>query len=94
MSGDETKNSQSESASVPEQSGPSWISQQVEFTVKELRETLRDRRTIITLMVMPLLLYPLLGFGLRFVALQQSDESNVQYRIAIATEAEVAWFPK
>ena len=28
---------------------------------KELREILRDRRTIVTLVLMPLLLYPLLG---------------------------------
>ncbi len=27
--------------------------QQIEFTRKEIRETLRDRRTIVTLMVMP-----------------------------------------
>jgi ABC-2 type transport system permease protein/sodium transport system permease protein len=30
---------------------------------KELTEILRDRRTIVTLVVMPLLLYPLLGIG-------------------------------
>ena len=29
--------------------------------LKELREILRDRRTIITLVVMPLLIYPLLA---------------------------------
>lgn len=32
---------------------------------KELREILRDRRTIITLVLMPLLLYPILGFAFR-----------------------------
>lgn len=31
------------------------------FSRKELRESLRDRRTLITLMLMPLLVYPLLG---------------------------------
>jgi len=31
------------------------------LTLKELREILRDRRTIITLVLMPLLVYPLLG---------------------------------
>src|SRR5262245_58345155 len=30
---------------------------------KELMEILRDRRTIVTLVVMPLLIYPLLGVG-------------------------------
>jgi len=32
---------------------------------KELRETLRDRRTILTLVMMPLLLYPLLSMTLQ-----------------------------
>jgi ABC-2 type transport system permease protein/sodium transport system permease protein len=32
---------------------------------KELRESLRDRRTTLTLILMPILLYPLLGIGLR-----------------------------
>ena len=31
------------------------------LALKELRETLRDRRTIITLVVMPLVLYPILA---------------------------------
>jgi hypothetical protein len=31
------------------------------LVLKELREILRDRRTIITLIVMPLLIYPLLA---------------------------------
>ena len=32
---------------------------------KELRETLRDRRTIITLVLMPLLVYPVLSFAFK-----------------------------
>ena len=67
------------------------ISQQIEFTRKELRETLRDRRTIVTLLVMPLLLYPLLGLGLRFVAFQQSSESQLAYELAIESETEARW---
>ncbi|MCL6503192.1 MAG: ABC transporter permease subunit [Pirellulales bacterium] len=35
------------------------------LAAKELREILRDRRTIVTLLVMPLLLYPLLGLACR-----------------------------
>lgn len=70
---------------------PFSISQQLEFTRKELRETLRDRRTIVTLMVMPLLLYPLLGFALRLVAFQQKSQAKVEYRLAFETEAEAAW---
>nr|MCU0872044.1 hypothetical protein [Pirellulaceae bacterium] len=31
--------------------------------LKELREILRDRRTIVTLLLMPLLVYPLLSLG-------------------------------
>ena len=33
------------------------------LTLKELRETLRDRRTIVTLVLMPLLVYPLLSIA-------------------------------
>ncbi len=52
---------------------------------KELREIFRDRRTILTLVLMPLLLYPLLG-----VAFQTFRESNLTptgapvYRIGTA----------
>ena len=67
------------------------ISQQLEFTQKELRETLRDRRTIVTLLVMPLLLYPLLGLGLRFIAFQESSESQPEYELAIESETEARW---
>jgi ABC-2 type transport system permease protein/sodium transport system permease protein len=37
----------------------------VRLTGKELNETLRDRRTLLTLVLMPLLLYPLLALGFR-----------------------------
>jgi len=63
-------------------------SQQREFIWKELRETLRDRRTTVTLMLMPLLLYPLLGLGFRFVAVQQAATTQRQYQIGLASEAE------
>ena len=33
------------------------------LALKELRETLRDRRTIATLLLMPLLVYPLLSLA-------------------------------
>ena len=39
----------------------SWVTRVIRLTRKELRETLRDRRTIITLVLMPLLLYPLIS---------------------------------
>jgi ABC-2 type transport system permease protein/sodium transport system permease protein len=70
---------------------PFSFAQQLEFTLKELRETLRDRRTIVTLMAMPLLLYPMLGLGLRFLAFQESSDAQIEYRLAIPSEAEAVW---
>ncbi len=44
---------------------------------KELRETLRDRRTIITLLLMPLLIYPLLSMTLnRFLLTSASGDAD------------------
>jgi ABC-2 type transport system permease protein/sodium transport system permease protein len=62
------------------------------FVLKELRETLRDRRTIITLLAMPVLLYPLLGLGFRFLAFQQSSQTQPQYQFAVNTELEANRF--
>lgn len=59
---------------------------------KELRETLRDRRTIITLLAMPLLLYPLLGMVFRFLAVSQfKKEGPPEYILAVGTEVEALW---
>ncbi|MEO1527141.1 MAG: ABC transporter permease subunit/CPBP intramembrane protease [Planctomycetota bacterium] len=54
---------------------------------KELRETLRDRRTIITLLLMPLLVYPLLSMALnRFlVSAAAGTTEEVPYTIGVAT---------
>ena len=91
----DSQEEQTEPAETPSfESGsgvPFSFAQQIEFTRKELRETLRDRRTIVTLLVMPLLLYPLLGLALRLVAFQQRNESKVEYRLAFETEQEAAW---
>jgi sodium transport system permease protein len=57
---------------------------------KELTEILRDRRTILTLILMPLLLYPLLT-----VAFQQyflASQPNLEYRIGFANEMQVKVF--
>jgi sodium transport system permease protein len=43
------------------------------LTIKELRETLRDRRTIITLILMPVLVYPILSIVFRTVLLSGMD---------------------
>ncbi|PQO33691.1 ABC transporter permease subunit/CPBP intramembrane protease [Blastopirellula marina] len=70
---------------------PFTFSQQWEFTLKELRETLRDRRTIVTLMAMPLLLYPLLGMGLRFLAFQGVTDQKIEFRLAVESDTQAAW---
>jgi ABC-2 type transport system permease protein/sodium transport system permease protein len=59
---------------------------------KELTEILRDRRTIITLVLMPVLLYPLLSIGLFFFSFvglkgRQADAALV-FRMAFSSEAE------
>ena len=54
---------------------------------KELRETIRDRRTIFTLLLMPLLVYPIMSMALnRF--LLTSGEIDDGYTICVATELE------
>lgn len=63
---------------------------------KELRETLRDRRTILTLVLMPLFVYPLLGvtFQKFFISQLAQHESREQtgYLIAFESPADEAWF--
>lgn len=56
---------------------------------KELRETLRDRRTIITLIVMPILLYPLLSIAMQRVFLSSfQNRGETTYTIGVATTEE------
>lgn len=56
---------------------------------KELSEILRDRRTIITLVVMPLLVYPLLGIVIRNALLSGSlPETPEELKIGVPTESE------
>lgn len=57
----------------------------VRLCLKELRESLRDRRTIVTLVLMPLLVYPLLSLILNRVLLtnmRPSSEPSVTIGIA------------
>jgi ABC-2 type transport system permease protein/sodium transport system permease protein len=57
------------------------------LVLKELREILRDRRTIITLVVMPLLIYPLLAVVFhRFLLTSISVEQEVEYIVGADTE--------
>lgn len=51
--------------------------------VKELREILRDRRTILTLVFMPLLLYPLLTIAFRQLALGAHPSVTAHYRVGV-----------
>src|SRR5262245_36732621 len=62
------------------------------LTLKELRETLRDRRTIVTLVLMPVLLYPLLSVGFR--QLMSSSLSGVirpRYQLVVRRPMEKFW---
>jgi ABC-2 type transport system permease protein/sodium transport system permease protein len=61
---------------------------------KELREILRDRRTIITLILMPVLVYPLLSIAFRqfyLAGMGNPDELQV-YHLAFATPEEARFF--
>lgn len=70
---------------------PNAISRFARLTLKELRETLRDRRTIVTLLLMPVLVYPVLGIALQQFALSGEGESGeVVWRIASEDPADVA----
>lgn len=56
--------------------------------LKELRETIRDRRTIVTLLLMPLLVYPLLSMALNRFLLTSGTPSDGGYKVGVQTEAE------
>ena len=53
----------------------SWFSRLKRLTLKELRETLRDRRTIVTLILMPLIVYPILSLIFRTVLVSALEGS-------------------
>jgi sodium transport system permease protein len=54
------------------------------LSLKELREILRDRRTIVTLVVMPLVLYPLLALVFqRFLLTSLTSQGVVEYVIGV-----------
>jgi sodium transport system permease protein len=59
------------------------------LTLKELRETLRDRRTIVTLVLMPLLVYPLLSLGFKQLLAASSTTTDPRgWRIVTESDAE------
>lgn len=63
------------------------------LTLKELRETLRDRRTIATLVLMPILVYPLLGMTFsKFLFSQLDQHEPAEYHIALNNATEMKAF--
>ena len=62
----------------------SWLRWIGLIAAKELRETLRDRRTLIVMILLPLSLYPLVGIGLsQYIGIHQSSESARPSRIGL-----------
>src|SRR5262245_20650422 len=60
------------------------------LALKELRETLRDRRTIATLVLMPILVYPLLSLVLRqFLLTSFHHEKDVPWRFAMPSDEQL-----
>ncbi len=65
------------------------------LTRKELRETLRDRRTIITLVLMPLLVYPLLSVAFRqFFFSSSIKPTDLEWRIGGDSEQTLKEFSR
>ena len=63
------------------------------MALKELREILRDRRTIITLVAMPLLIYPLLGVTMqKLLVTQLANEAKVEYRVTLERPKDIHLF--
>jgi ABC-2 type transport system permease protein/sodium transport system permease protein len=62
---------------------------------KELRETISDRRTLVTLVLMPLFLYPVLSIGLRqYFLTSLAIETQREFRLGFRSEEEADWFFK
>ena len=59
--------------------------------LKELRETLRDRRTVVTLILMPLLVYPILSMTLNRFLLSSNLKANADFIIGVSTQEEADW---
>ncbi len=63
------------------------------LAVKELRETFRDRRTLATLILMPLLVYPLLGVVLQKVLLTTiTGPADTSYAVVLCNRADAGRF--
>lgn len=76
-------------SSLPSQGIRENLSRLMRLIRKELSESLRDRRTILTLVLMPLLLYPVLAMAFQQLILSSKvDKLKPRYRIAFATTEE------
>lgn len=64
-------------------SPPSYLPRLLRLTLKEMRETLRDRRTIMTLLLMPILLYPLLTLTFQRFVLSTVSNAQLEYLLGI-----------
>lgn len=63
------------------------LSQTWRLATKELKETLRDRRTIVTLIAMPLIVYPILSIAFRtFLLNNLSSAGALTYNFAVKTD--------
>ena len=60
------------------------------LAAKELREIVRDRRTIVTLIAMPLLLYPLMSVAFQqiFLVSKVTPDAGQEYRVGFITNIE------
>jgi sodium transport system permease protein len=73
-------------------SSSSWA-RRGRLILKELRETLRDRRTILTLLLMPILAYPLLGMAFqRLLISQVATTGTPEYVVAFPTSEQGGHF--
>ena len=59
---------------------------------KELRESLRDRRTLFTLVLMPILVYPLLSMALQRLVIGANTKSkpDPEFVLGVVNDAESA----
>lgn len=65
---------------------PTYVPRLMRLTLKEMRETLRDRRTIMTLLLMPMLLYPLLTLAFQRFVLSTATNAHVEYILGIESQ--------
>lgn len=71
------------SATPPQSQASAYLPRLMRLTLKELRETLRDRRTLMTLVLMPVLLYPLLTLAFQRFVLSTASNLQVEYVLGI-----------